>query len=75
MRDETRFHRRRRADDDEHPAVRREGVDEGLLASLPLLGLSSLCNLVAAIKTARYYDMDARDVIFVPLTDAMNLYE
>ena len=58
-----------------HDCLRREGVDEGLLASLPLLGLSSLCNLVAAIKTARYYDMDARDVIFVPLTDAMNLYE
>jgi cysteine synthase len=58
-----------------HECLRREGVDEDLLASLPLLGLSSLCNLVAAVKTARYYDMDARDVIFVPLTDAMNLYE
>ncbi|MDJ0904836.1 MAG: pyridoxal-phosphate dependent enzyme [Woeseiaceae bacterium] len=58
-----------------HACLRREGVDEELLASLPLLGLSSLCNLVAAVKTARYFDMDARDVIFVPLTDAMNLYE
>ncbi len=58
-----------------HECLRREGVDEDLLASLPLLGISSLCNLVAAVKTARYYDMDARDVIFVPLTDAMNLYE
>ena len=58
-----------------HDCLRREGVDEPLLASLPLLGISSLCNLVAAVKAARYYDMDARDVIFVPLTDAMNLYE
>ncbi|MBT8106834.1 MAG: pyridoxal-phosphate dependent enzyme [Gammaproteobacteria bacterium] len=57
-----------------HECLLREGVDEDMLASLPLLGISSLCNLVAAIKTARYYDMDARDVIFVPLTDAMNLY-
>ena len=48
-----------------HECLRREGVDEELLASLPLLGLSSLCNLVAAVKTARYYDMDSRDVIFV----------
>ncbi len=55
--------------------LRREGVSEDLLESLPLLGISSLCNLVAAVKTARYYDMDSRDVIFVPLTDAMNLYE
>ena len=58
-----------------HECLRREGVDEQLLSSLPLLGISSLCNLVAAVKTARYYDMDERDVIFVPLTDAMNLYE
>jgi len=52
----------------------REGVDAATLQSLELLGISSLCNLVAAIKTARYYDMDGRDVIFTPLTDAMNLY-
>ncbi len=58
-----------------HDCLRREGVNEELLAFLPLLGLSSLCNLVAAVKTARYYDMDSRDVIFAPLTDAMNLYE
>ena len=58
-----------------HECLRREGVDEQMLSSLPLLGISSLCNLVAAVKTARYYDMDERDVIFVPLTDAMNLYE
>ena len=58
-----------------HACLRREGVAEELLASLPLLGISSLCNLVAAVKTARFYDMDERDVIFVPLTDAMNLYE
>ncbi|MDJ0709478.1 MAG: pyridoxal-phosphate dependent enzyme [Woeseiaceae bacterium] len=58
-----------------HECLLREGVNEDLLASLPLLGISSLCNMVAAIKTARHYDMDSRDVIFVPLTDAMNLYE
>jgi cysteine synthase len=52
----------------------REGVDDDTLQSLELLGISSLCNLVAAIKTARYYDMDGRDVIFTPLTDAMGLY-
>ena len=54
--------------------LRGEGVDESTLESLGLLGISSLCNLVAAIKTARYYDMDSRDVIFTPLTDAMSMY-
>ncbi len=57
-----------------HECLAGEGVDDATLDSLELLGISSLCNLVAAIKTARYYDMDARDVIFTPLTDAMSLY-
>ena len=39
-----------------------------------MIGISGLCNLVASIKTARYYDMDGRDVIFTPLTDSMQLY-
>jgi len=52
----------------------REGVDEETLQSLDMLGISGLCNLVASIKTARYYDMDGRDVIFTPLTDSMQLY-
>jgi len=52
----------------------REGVDEESLRSLDMIGISGLCNLVASIKTARYYDMDGRDVIFTPLTDSMALY-
>lgn len=54
--------------------LRREGVDETTLQALSQIGISGLCNLVASIKTARYYDMDGRDVIFTPLTDAMELY-
>ena len=52
----------------------REGVDERTLGKLGEIGISGLCNLVASIKTARYYDMDGRDVIFTPLTDSMELY-
>ncbi len=51
-----------------------EGVDEAVLASLPDIGISCICNLVAAIRTARLFDLDARDVLFVPLTDSMELY-
>ena len=57
-----------------HACLRREGVDEALIGMLGQVGISGLCNLVASIKTARYYDMDGRDVIFTPLTDAMELY-
>jgi cysteine synthase len=57
-----------------HKCLLREGVDEATLQSLDMIGISGLCNLVASIKTARYYDMDGRDVIFTPLTDSMQLY-
>ncbi len=50
------------------------GLDPGLVEKLPLLGISSICNLVAAIKAARYYEFGSRDVIFTPLTDAADLY-
>jgi cysteine synthase len=54
--------------------LRREGVAEDTLEALEQIGISGICNLVASIKTARYYGMDGRDVIFTPLTDSMELY-
>jgi cysteine synthase len=51
-----------------------EGVGREVVERLDLLGISSICNLVAAIKVARYFEMDARDLLFVPLTDSMELY-
>ena len=61
-------------EDEGHACLRREGVDDATIAALGQIGISGLCNLVASIKTARYYDMDGRDVIFTPLTDSMELY-
>ena len=55
-------------------ALLTQGVSAELIEQLPLLGISSICNMVAAIKTARYYDMNGRDVIFLPLTDSTELY-
>jgi cysteine synthase A len=49
-------------------------VPDDLIQQLPQLGISGICNLVAAIKTARYYEMDGRDVIFTCLTDSADLY-
>jgi cysteine synthase len=54
--------------------LRREKVPERTLDALDQLGISSIANLVASIKTARHYEMDNRDVIFTPLTDSMELY-
>lgn len=52
----------------------RQGVPEAVVNQLDLLGISCICNLVAAIKTAKHYEMDGRDVIFLPITDSMELY-
>jgi cysteine synthase len=50
------------------------GLEQDLIDQLPLLGVSSICNLVSAIQTAKYYDMDGRDIIFLPLTDSAEMY-
>jgi len=51
-----------------------EGVPAPLIARMDQVGISGICNLVACIKTAKYYEMDGRDVLFAPLTDSMDLY-
>ncbi|MGD2120735.1 MAG: pyridoxal-phosphate dependent enzyme [Gemmatimonadota bacterium] len=50
------------------------GVSEAAVEALPLLGISSICNLLAAIKTARHFEMDERDVLLTSLTDSVELY-
>ncbi len=54
--------------------VERRGVDAGLVARLGDLGLSSLCNMLAAIKTAKYFDLGSDDVILTVATDGAAMY-
>jgi len=54
--------------------LERRGVPRGIVDRLPDIGISSICNLVAAIKLAKYYELDARDVVFTVFTDSMKLY-
>lgn len=42
---------------------------------LSLLGISGVANLLAAIKTAKYFEMDEHDVIFTIFTDSAELYQ
>jgi len=46
----------------------------GLRDELSLLGISGIGNLLAAIKTAKYYEFDEHDVIFTIFTDSVDLY-
>jgi cysteine synthase len=50
------------------------GIDETTVSQLSLLGISSICNLVASIKLAKHEQLNKQDIIFLPLTDSMDLY-
>ncbi len=50
------------------------GVPQELIARLPLVGISGIGNLLAAIKAARYFELSEKDVVFTILTDSMELY-
>jgi hypothetical protein len=52
----------------------RRGVPEEVVKRLPLLGISSLCNLLAAVKTARWFELDGDDVVLTSFTDSVDLY-
>ena len=54
--------------------LRDAGVADQAIDRLPLLGISSVCNLLAAIKTARYFELDERDIVFTSFTDSVDLY-
>jgi len=50
------------------------GVTEAECASLSLLGISGICNLLAAVKAARYFELGREDVICTIFTDSLDLY-
>lgn len=50
------------------------GVSDKSVESLELLGISSICNLLTAIKTAKYFELDSSDVILTVFTDSADLY-
>ena len=51
------------------------GMSPELVAKLELMGISSIANLVGAIKMAKYYEMNKNDMIFTVATDSMELYQ
>ncbi len=52
----------------------KQGVPEELIGKLDQLGFSGISNLLGAIKLARWYEMDERDVVMTVFTDGMELY-
>ncbi len=50
------------------------GVPDGTIARLPELGISSVANLVAAIKFAKWYGLGPDDVVVTVATDSIEMY-
>ena len=57
-----------------HKYLRTLGMTESECKSLALMGISGICNLIAAIKTAKYFELGPEDVICTILTDSVELY-
>ena len=51
------------------------GVPRKTVEDLQLLGLSGIANVLAAVKAARYFELDDRYVLLTVLTDWVWLYE
>lgn len=54
--------------------LKKQGVPDNILEKLPLLGISSIANIIMAIKFAKYYELTKRDIILTVFTDSMELY-
>jgi hypothetical protein len=54
--------------------MERRKVPQAVVDALSSLGLSSICNVVAAIKTARYFGLGEEDVVLTVATDGAEMY-
>ncbi|MFZ5517607.1 MAG: pyridoxal-phosphate dependent enzyme [Candidatus Zhuqueibacterota bacterium] len=52
----------------------QQGVPGEEVGKLPLLGISSICNVLSAVKLAKYFEYNENDVIFTIFTDSVELY-
>lgn len=55
--------------------LKNAGVDQALIDQLGLMGISSISNVLSAVKTAKFYEMDENDVLFTCLTDSAEMYQ
>jgi cysteine synthase len=52
----------------------RRRIDPAVVSAFDNIGISGLCNIVAAIKTARHLDYGPDDVVMTVATDSADLY-
>jgi cysteine synthase len=52
-----------------------QGVAKDVVIHLSCFGLSSIANILGAIKMAKYYEFTSQDVVLTVATDSMDLYQ
>ncbi|HEU5010314.1 MAG TPA: pyridoxal-phosphate dependent enzyme [Gaiellaceae bacterium] len=53
----------------------RQSVADDVVEELRSLGLSSICNVIGAIKVAKYYGLGPNDVVLTIATDGADMYD
>lgn len=54
--------------------LREQKVTDDIIEKLPLMGISSVANMIMAIKFAKYYELTEKDIVLTVFTDSMELY-
>ncbi len=57
-----------------HKVLAEYGIKKEVIEKLNLLGISGVSNMLSAIKTARFYELNENDIVFTVFTDSMELY-
>ena len=52
-----------------------QGLTDAQLENVSLLGISSISNLLSAIKTAKYFELKSSDVVLTVFTDSADMYK
>jgi cysteine synthase A len=52
-----------------------QGVSADFVDKLPLLGISSIANMLSSIKFAKYYELGPNDIVLTIATDSMEMYK
>ena len=58
-----------------HQYLKSIGINNSFVNELILIGISGIGNMIAAIKTAKYFEMTGDDIIFTIATDSADMYK
>ena len=54
--------------------LKERGMEASVVDNLDLLGISSICNMLTAVKFAKYYELTEDDIVLTVFTDSEAMY-